>query len=137
MDPKDFTIVNYLTELYIKHQMWKQAIDYCKLALESFPNNPLLLERIGKLLMACPVAELINLEEGIEYTTRVFANFKSPLQTKLIAGRNLAVAYASSGNKLSANKFITLTLAMVHGDQREQDYLLFFNTLKEKYKIYY
>jgi tetratricopeptide (TPR) repeat protein len=135
LDPKDFMVIDYLTNLYIQNEMWAKAIDYCRLGLDALPNNPVLLERIGKLLIACPDPAYKNVEEGIEFSERAFINYRSLLETKLFAGRNLAIAYASSGNKQKAVDYINQTLALAKGKIMYQEYVEYFNSLRKLYRI--
>lgn len=135
LKPKDFIFIDYLTNLLVGQKMWEQAISHCKTALEIFPNNPILLERLGKLLIACPDSKYLNISEGIEYSERAFNNFKSGYQTRLDAGRNLSIAFASSGDKKNALKYIDLTIALAKERNMDQKYVSYFNSLKKLYKI--
>jgi tetratricopeptide (TPR) repeat protein len=134
-DPKDLFIIKYLASIYLRDKMWDQAIHHFRLALENLPNEPFLLEGLGRLLILCPDSKLRNVEEGREYSERAYINYKSPFTTKISAGRNLATAYAILGDKQKASEYINLTINLANKGNVSRDYIPYFENLKRQYNI--
>jgi len=133
---KDLSIVKYLATLYLKDKMWDKAIQNFRLGLEKYPNEPELLEPLGRLLISCPDTKLRNINEGREYSERAYIHYKCPPETRIFAARNLATAYAILGDKQMASRYINITLSMTRrGNAHQQDYISYFEILKKQYNI--
>ena len=131
---KDLNLIKYLSALYIREKMWSKAIFHFRSALISYPNEPFLLEGLGKLLLSCPDPKLKNVDKACEYFERTYINYKSTFSTKVSSGRDLATAYAILGDKQKASKYINLTINLARRKNILLD-LTFFESLKKQYKI--
>jgi tetratricopeptide (TPR) repeat protein len=134
-DPKNLFIIRHLVAIYFRDKMWSKLIPHYRLALESYPNEPFLLEGLGKILISCPDTTLRNLDEGREYSERAFINFKSPYTTKISAGKNLATAYAMLGDLQNASKYINITINMAGKVNLSQEIIPYFENMRRRYKI--
>lgn len=133
---KDLAIVKYLASIYLRDKNWNMAILNFKRGLGNFPNEPDLLEPLGRLLISCPDIKLRNVNEGMEYSERAYIHYKCPPETRIFAARNLATAYAMLGDKQTASRYINVTLNMVwKGKVPQQDYISYFEILKRQYNI--
>lgn len=133
---KDLAIVKYLASIYLRDKNWNMAILNFKRGLGNFPNEPDLLEPLGRLLISCPDIKLRNVNEGMEYSERAYIHYKCPPETRIFAARNLATAYAMLGDKQTASRYINVTLNMVwKGKVPQQDYISYFEILKKQYNI--
>lgn len=131
-DPKDLIFTQTLIDLYIRQKKWQQAIGHFKASLDIYPNEPVLLEGIGRLLIACPDATLKNIPDGIEYSERAFINTRSSYQTKLSAGKTLVTVYLSLGDKKNATKYINQTIKVAEEGNQSQEYIAYFKALISK-----
>ena len=134
-DPKDLITIENLSGLYIGEKMWLEAITLFKSSLEFLPNEPILLEEFGRLLIACPDPGLKDVNLGREFSERAFINFRSTIKTKLSAGRTLATAYALLGDKKNASKFMHETLNLASGRKGQPELIAYFNSMRKLYKI--
>jgi tetratricopeptide (TPR) repeat protein len=133
---KDLAIVKYLASVYLRDKNWNMAILNFKRGLGNFPNEPDLLEPLGRLLISCPDVKLRNVDEGTEYSERAYIHYKCPPETRILAARNLATAYAMVGDKQMASRYINITLSMIRrGNVAQQDYISYFEILKKQYNI--
>lgn len=132
-DPKNITIVKYLANFYIRNKMWDNAINHFKSALNYYPNDPFLLEGLGRLLINCPDQKLRNLNEGKEYSERAYINFKSPFSTKISAGKILASAYAELGDRKKAYMYLKSTINLARRINVPKDYLNYLERLLKQY----
>jgi tetratricopeptide (TPR) repeat protein len=133
---KDLSIYKYLASIYLQLKMWEEAINNFRSGLEKYPNEPGLLEPLGRLLISCPVARLRNIDEGREFSERAYIHYKCPPETRILAARNLATAYAIMGDKQMASRYINTTLSMVRrGNVSQKDYISYFEILKKQYNI--
>ena len=134
-DTKNLFIIKHLVTLYLRDRMWNKLIDHYRLALEDYPNEPFLLEGLGRILITCPDTTFRNISEGREYSERAFINFKTPFPTKLSAGRNLATAYAILGDKKNAAKYITNTIDLARKANLSKEYIPYFDLLRKQFNI--
>ena len=122
-DPKDMSNIQYLGNAFVKEKMWKQAHDFFREALEHHPNEPYILERLGAILLSSPNPELLNINEAKVFSERAFIHYFSPFMTRLSAGRNLAIAYASLGDKKRANEYLNTAINMARRENVPKEYL--------------
>lgn len=134
-DPKNLFIIKHLVTIYMRDKMWDKLIHHYRLALDSYPNEPFLLEGLGRILISCPDTNLRNINEGREYSERAYINFTSPFATKISAGKNLAIAYAILGDKQNASKYINITINLARKVNVSQDFIPYFETLRKQYNI--
>jgi tetratricopeptide (TPR) repeat protein len=132
-DPKNITIVKYLANFYIRNKIWDKAINHFRLSLNYYPNDPFLLEGLGRLLITCPDQKLRDLNEGKEYSERAFINFKSPFATKISAGKILASVYAELGDRKKAYMYMNKTINLARRRNVSQDYLNYLENLLKQY----
>ena len=129
-NPKDLVIIQNLTTLCILEKRYGEAISYFKLALEILPNEPFMLEALGRLLIACPDPKYKNPEEGAEYSERAYINFKSTYLNRLSAVRNLATAYIVLKDKPKAYRFMQETVDLAREGKMEQEYMAYFKSFE-------
>lgn len=134
-DPKDIFLIKYLAKIYVREQMWDKAINHFWATLKTYPNEPILLQGLGNIMVSCPDTKLLNINEGREYAERAFINYKSSIQIIVAAGENLASAYAILGDKKQCAKYIRLTINQANNENVAQDYMTFFEGLKKQYNI--
>jgi len=132
LNPKDLLFTQTLIDFLIHQKNWQQAIRHFRSSLDIYPNEPVLLEGFGRLLIACPETTLKNIPEGIEYTQRAFVNYKSSYQTKLSAGKTLVTAYLSLGDKKYATKYINQTIKLTKQENQTEEYVAYFRNLISK-----
>jgi tetratricopeptide (TPR) repeat protein len=133
--PKDMFLVRHLANIYSQNQSWDKLIRHYRVSLEYLPNEPFLLEGLGKTLVSCPQANLRNIDEGMEYSERAFINYKSSVQIQLSAGKTLATAYAMAGDKFKASSYIKSTLVLAKKLNLYQEYNSYFWNLKKEYNF--
>ena len=109
-DREDLSTIRYLGNVLVKQQMWDEYILHLRTALEYHPNDPYLLEKLGTILVTCPDPEWRNTNEGRDYSERAFIHTESRSITLISAGRSLALAYATLGDKQNASSIIHMTL---------------------------
>ena len=122
-DPNDIFTIQYLGDILIKTQQWKKALIFLRKSLEAHPNDPYLLERIGTILVTCPVVQLRNYRLAIEFSERAFVNIRSSPTIVISAGRSLAMAYASIGDKHKASTYLKITLNLARNSNYPNTYL--------------
>lgn len=132
LDQKDLIFTRSLIDFYIRQKNWAGAIGHFRSALEIYPNESFLLEGLGRLLIACPDPALKNLPEGIEYSQRAFFHCKSTYETKLSAGKTLATAYLSLGDKKNCTKYINKTVSIAEEINQSKEYIAYFRALISK-----
>jgi tetratricopeptide (TPR) repeat protein len=135
-DSSDFEMIRYLAEVYIRESIWSKAIDHFRNSLVTYPNDPVLLQGLGNILLTCPVTEYISAEEGIDYATRAFMNYRSNLPLRISAGRDLARGYAMTGDAAKSLYYMERTTKMAKDSYLLQEISLLFATLKKQYNIH-
>lgn len=109
-NPGDTETIDFLGNLLFTNKMWHKYITFCQEVLNHNPNDPDLLEKLSTFYIQCPDESLRNLEEGIIYSIRAFSHKHSTSQVKLSAGKNLAVALATIGDKQNALNILQKTI---------------------------
>jgi tetratricopeptide (TPR) repeat protein len=122
-DQSDITTIRLLGNLLIRQKLWKEAISVYEKALESHPNDPYLLERLGTLLVTCSDSKLRDIDKGKELCERAFIHTGSHSITLISAGRSLAIAYALQGDKKNASTVIAMTINLATGEKVAPEYL--------------
>jgi tetratricopeptide (TPR) repeat protein len=122
-DPEDMTTIRLLGNLLIQQKMWDKAISLFRKALEFHPNESFLLERLGTLLVSCPDPKFRKIEEGRDFCERAFIHTSSHSLTLISAGRSLAIAYATLGDKRNASNIIRMTIKLVRNGNFPSSYL--------------
>ena len=107
---KELLAAQSLGDLLIRQKMWKMSIDHFKQALEYFPNEPYIIEKLGSLLIMCPDSTLRDYHEGAEYLERLLIHRTCPPETKIYAGRSLAHACFDLGDKIRATFYARYTI---------------------------
>lgn len=133
-NPEDWSTARYLGDLLTKLKMWDKSISHYRKALEYFPNDPYMLERLGTLLVMCPDIKLRNITEGREFSERAFINKSSPPLTVISAGRCLSESYAAVGDNENAYKYLNTTINMARHENVTQDILENLEKDLQKYK---
>lgn len=109
-DPKDIKTIAYFGNLLTRQKNWAKAINLYKEALESNPNEPELLERLGNIYLNCPDQSLRKPEEGKDYCERAFIHISSRPNILIPSGRNLAYYYVLVRDKSKALATIRQTI---------------------------
>jgi tetratricopeptide (TPR) repeat protein len=122
-DQSDITTIRLLGNLLIRQKLWKEAISVYEKALESHPNDPYLLERLGTLLVTCSDSKLRDIDKGKELCERAFIHTGSHSITLISAGRSLAIAYALQGDKKNASTVVAMTINLATGEKVAPEYL--------------
>jgi tetratricopeptide (TPR) repeat protein len=122
-DPTDLATIQMLGVLLRKQKSWDKSINLYRKALENHPNEPELLEKLGSLLIGCPDTKLRNNGEGIEYCERALDHKANSTETMLSAGRSLAQAYASIGDKQTAIAYLMAVIELAQNNNAPKDYL--------------
>jgi tetratricopeptide (TPR) repeat protein len=133
IDPKDLANIRGLGDTYIEEKMWNKVIPFFKQALDIYPNEPYLLEGLGRLLITCPDKELRNLQEGKEYSERAFIHRNTPSDSRLSAGISLASAYAGLGDKQKARYYMNVTINIARSVNVSKDYLAQMESLLRQF----
>jgi tetratricopeptide (TPR) repeat protein len=107
---KELLAAQSLGDILIRQKNWKKSIDHFKQALEYFPNEPYIIEKLGSLLIMCPDSTLRDYHEGTEYLERLLIHRTCPPEIKIYAGRSLAHAYYDLGDKTKATFYARYTI---------------------------
>jgi len=135
-DTTDMEIIKYLAEIYLREKMWTRAVNHFRKALKTLPNEPVLLEGLGNMLITCPDTGIVDLKEGIDYSERAFINFKTSFLVRISSGKNLATAYAQLGDKSMASYYIKVTSNLAKNSFANPDLFQYFESLKEQYSLF-
>lgn len=122
-NPEDLETIKRLGSILTAKKMWTESIGLFREALVYHANEPYILERLGSLLLVCPDPSLKNIPEGRFLLERAFVHTSGKVQTRISAGRNLALACALLGDKQNANRFISMTISMAKRENAPQSYL--------------
>lgn len=120
-NPKDIETIHELGDIFAQKKMWKNYIGLYKEAATNNPNNAEILEKLSTIMLGCPDKSLRNLDEGLEYSKRAFISISSTPQVMLTSGKNLAVAYATKGDKQNAINTIKKTIQFSEMTNASQD----------------
>jgi tetratricopeptide (TPR) repeat protein len=131
-DPSDIEIVRYLAEVYKRQNMKDRAIAHYGDALSTFPNDPVLLEGFGSLLINSKDRSRDEIREGAWYAWRAFYNYMSDFQVILSAGKSLATAYTLTGESGKAAEIINSTLELAGEDFVTPDFFQYMDSLKRQ-----
>lgn len=110
---KELLAAQSLGDILIRQKRWKKSIDHFKQALEYFPNEPYIIEKLGSLLIMCPDISLRDYNEGVGYLERLLIHRTCPPETKIFAGRGLTHAYYDLGDKTKATFYAEFTMNLV------------------------
>ncbi len=131
-DPKDLILWKDMIAKYVEAKNWSQSVSHSLQALTLFPNDPMLLEGHGRLLISCPDHQYRNIPEGAWYSERAFIHAGSSYDTRLSAGKSLATLYVSMGDKKKAVKYINMTLDLAKEINKSDQYTSYFKELISK-----
>lgn len=120
---EDLETIKNLGALLTARKMWAESIGLFREALGYHANEPYILERLGSLLVVCPDPALKNIAEGRHYLERAFVHTSGKVQTRISAGRNLALACALLGDKQNAMRFISMTISIAKRENAPPAYL--------------
>jgi tetratricopeptide (TPR) repeat protein len=94
--------IESLGDLLTEQKKWKEAIEHFSFALKSFPNEPLVLLKLGVLLVSCQDENLRDYDKGIEYLERLIVHRSCPPDYLLTAASSLSQAYKALGDQKKA-----------------------------------
>jgi tetratricopeptide (TPR) repeat protein len=132
-DPSDLTTIRYLGNILIRNKMWGKAIKHYKRALDYYPNEPEILERLGTLLVSCPDTKMRDYKIGREYSERAFIHKSCPAEVLISAAKSLAEAYYGLGDNRNASTFMNIAISLAKNQNSSKDYIA---NLEEKLKLY-
>ena len=133
-NPKDLATIQALGNALMKQKMWGRAISNYRQALEYFPNEPYLLEKLGTLLISCSDPTLRNIDEGMIFSDRAFIHKASTSDITIPAGKSLAMAYAAHGDYRTAYTYIEWVLGVARIQKAPAEYLEELETLLKQSK---
>ena len=122
-DPSDMEVITKYGNILIDKRDYQKAISMLRTALEIHPNESILLERLGTLLISCPDPKLQNIREGLELSERAFYHVSSNMLTLLSAGKNFALGNAMIGDFETASYYMKVTLNIAKNEKVSQDYM--------------
>lgn len=134
-DPEDLSVIQSLATLYMREEMWKDAIELFRGSIVYHPNTPFLLEGLGKLLVSCPDPSLRNVREGLEYSERAFIRSTSPVSVQISSGSYLAAAHAELGDFTRARYFMNYTVSLARKNNVPRDYLNYLEGMLKNYNF--
>lgn len=134
-EDKDLSTIVRLASLYARRKDWNNEIKNLKLGLETFPNEPILLQTLGNILISCPDQKYLSLNEGIKYTIRAFTSYRSFVVTKVSAGKDLIRAYGIIGDMKKANEYLNRTIQLIRKNRMSEDNIAYLENLASQYKI--
>jgi len=120
-DPGDLLSIQSLGDVLMRQKLWKRSLDHFRKALEYFPNEPYILERIGTLLVICPDTKLRNYTEGKEFLERVINHKACPSEIMISGGRSLSQAYAYLGDKEKASVYMKFIIELAISNNAPQE----------------
>ncbi|MBN2864317.1 MAG: hypothetical protein JXN62_14205 [Bacteroidales bacterium] len=109
-NPEELICAQSLGDVLIRQKMWRRSIEHFSVALEYFPNEPFIIEKLGSLLATCPDPNLRDYNKGIQLLERLMIHRACPAEIKISAGKNLVKACTFTGQKehaLSYLRYIT------------------------------
>jgi len=122
-DPTDLATIQMLGNILLKQESWLKAINHYRKALESHPNEPYLLEKLGSLLITCPDSPLRKIDEGMEYAERALDHKSSSMEVVIKAGSVLSEAYAAKGDKQTAITYLNSVIDLAQNNNAPKEYL--------------
>jgi len=122
-DPADLATIEMLGKILFRQKLWEKSVTLYRKALETHPNEPYLLDRLGALLIGCPDAKLRNIDDGIEYAERALNHKASSTEIILTSGTSLAQGYASIGDKKTAAAYLNSVIELAQNNNAPQEYL--------------
>ena len=122
-DPTDLDLAKKLGTFYMGQRQWSKAISLLRSSLEYHPNESILLEMIGTILISCPDPVLHNIPEGIEFSERAYFHVSSSPATLLAVTKNLALGNAMLGNNKEANSYIQTAITIAKSEKVPKNYM--------------
>ena len=123
-DPTDLNTIEMLGNILVKKELWNRAIEHFRKALTYHPNEAFLLERLGTLLITCPVISLRKIDEGIEYAQRAVDHKSCSTETAIAAGSSLSEAYTAKKDKKTALSYLNMVIDLAQNSNAPKDYQL-------------
>ncbi|HCY39782.1 MAG TPA: hypothetical protein DHV48_00220 [Prolixibacteraceae bacterium] len=133
-DPTDLDFAKKLGTFYMGQRQWSKAISLLRSSLEYHPNESILLEMIGTILISCPDPVLHNIPEGIEFSERAYYHVSSSPATLLAVTKNLALGNAMLGNNKEANSYIQTAITIAKSEKVPKNYMDGLLTLANQIK---
>ena len=123
-DPKDLNTIELLGNILVKKEMWNRAIEFFRNALTYHSNEPFLLERLGTILITCPIEPLRKIDDGIEYAQRAVDHKSCPTETAIAAGNSLSEAYTTKKDKKTALSYLNMVIDLAQNSNAPKEYLI-------------
>lgn len=133
-DPTDLEVIKKLGTFYTEQRLWSKAISLLRSSMNYHPNDNILLERLGTLLISCPDPNLQNIPEGLEFSERAYYHISSSPTTLLAAAKNLALGHAMTGNFKDANSYIGIAITIAKSEKVPKNYMDGLQTLASQIK---
>jgi tetratricopeptide (TPR) repeat protein len=121
-DPTDLNTIEMLGNILVKKELWNRAIEHFRKSLTYHPNEPFLLEKLGTLLITCPVVPLRKIDEGIQYAQRAVDHKSCPTETAIAAGSSLSEAYTAKKDKKTAMSYLSMVIDLAQNSNAPKDF---------------
>lgn len=122
-DPADLETAKKLGNYYTEQRLWDKSIALFRNSLIYHPNESILLEKLGTLLISCPDPKLQNIQEGLELSERAYFHVSSTPETLLAAAKNLALGHAMTGDFKTANSYIQIAIQIAKNNKVSKAYM--------------
>ncbi len=135
-NPRDLANTLALCNALTKQKLWSRAISQYRLALEYFPNEPYILEKLGTLLVSCSDPTLRNIDEGLILSERAFIHKASSPNTTIAAGKSVAIAYATKGDYRTACSYLQWVVSTARNQKVPAEYMTELENLLTQYNTH-
>lgn len=133
-DPTDLEMSKKLGAFYIEQRKWSEAISLIRKSLEYHPNESILLEMLGTVLISCPDPVLQNIPEGLELSERAYFHISSTPNTLLAVSKNLALGNVMTGNFQDAKSYVQIAINIAKSEKVSKNYMDGLLSLANKIK---
>jgi predicted Zn-dependent protease len=116
--------IETLGDLLTEEKKYNEAINHFTLALKSFPNEPLVLLKLGVLLVSCEDVTLRDYDKGIEYLNRLIVHKSCPPDHLLMSASNLSQAYTALGDQKKAAAYSHFVNNLLQGSLPQREVII-------------
>lgn len=116
--------IETLGDLLTEEKKYNEAINHFTLALKSFPNEPVVLLKLGGLLVNCEDVTLRDYDKGIEYLNRLIVHKSCPPDYLLKSASNLSQAYTALGDQKKAAAYSRFANNLLQGSLTQREVII-------------
>jgi len=116
--------VETLGDLLTEEKKYNEAINHFTLALKTFPNEPIVLLKLGVLLVSCEDVALRDYDKGIEYLNRLIVHKSCPPDYLLKSASNLSQAYTVLGDQKKAAAYSRFAHNLLQGNLTQREMII-------------